>query len=149
GVDWEPEEYSPTRHWSEAPIPFMVARAKKPCDEVIRFLPDARGPVFLDCLHFSVATLATVGYGDVSPNHWVARASADCQIVLGVVLLVLVVRIFFSGWWGKFFSPTDVVFTASSFSISKVAIGAANVSPTAVFRPSLSVARDPDHVQVE
>jgi hypothetical protein len=45
--------------------------------------------------------LATVGYGDVSPNDWVAWAAADCPIVLGVILLVLVVGKFFSGWWDK------------------------------------------------
>jgi hypothetical protein len=101
GVDWEAGEHSSTRRWADPPIAFQVARAKAPRDEVIRFLPDARIPVFADCLHFSVVTVATVGYGDITPASWPARAAVDCQIILGMSLLVIVVGMFFSGWWEK------------------------------------------------
>jgi hypothetical protein len=45
---------------------------------------------FLDLVYFSVATLATVGYGDITPNSPEARALAMAEILAGVIWTVVV-----------------------------------------------------------
>jgi voltage-gated potassium channel Kch len=46
----------------------------------------------LDAVYFTTTTLATVGYGDISPSGQLARGLAMLQMVLDVVLLVLIVK---------------------------------------------------------
>jgi voltage-gated potassium channel len=43
---------------------------------------------FSDALYFSVITIATVGYGDITPGSALVRALASIQVVLGVLLLL-------------------------------------------------------------
>jgi voltage-gated potassium channel len=43
---------------------------------------------FSECLYFSIATLATVGYGDITPASDAARLLAALQVIIGVVLLL-------------------------------------------------------------
>ncbi len=50
----------------------------------------------LDALYFTVTTLATVGFGDITPTSDVARAVTTVQMVMGVVLLGVGVRLLVS-----------------------------------------------------
>lgn len=43
---------------------------------------------FSECLYFSVATLATVGYGDITPASDAARLLSAVQVIIGVLLLL-------------------------------------------------------------
>jgi hypothetical protein len=45
---------------------------------------------FLDSLYFSIATIATVGYGDISPIG-IGRLIASCEILFGMVFISLFV----------------------------------------------------------
>ena len=47
----------------------------------------------LDALYFTVTTLATVGFGDITPTSELTRAVTTVQMVLGVALLGAGVRI--------------------------------------------------------
>ena len=47
----------------------------------------------LDALYFTVTTLATVGFGDITPTSQLARGVTTVQMVLGVALLGAGVRI--------------------------------------------------------
>ncbi|HUV47402.1 MAG TPA: ion channel [Actinomycetes bacterium] len=60
--------------------------------------PDSYSEVMsrLDALYFTVTTLATVGYGDITPTSDVARAVTTVQMVMGVVLLGVGVRLLVS-----------------------------------------------------
>ncbi len=43
---------------------------------------------FADSLYFSVVTLSTVGYGDITPASQIVRVLVSIQIILGVLLLL-------------------------------------------------------------
>lgn len=47
----------------------------------------------LDALYFTVTTLATVGFGDITPTSELTRAVTTVQMVLGVALLGAGVRV--------------------------------------------------------
>lgn len=62
--------------------------------------PGDRGPslqwdqflaAVLDCVHFSVVTLSTVGYGDGYPVLWYSKLVVDIEILLGLGITVLAV----------------------------------------------------------
>ena len=50
----------------------------------------------VDCLHFSVVTLSTVGYGDVNPIRWYSKLAVDAQILMGLGVTVLTVGRYFA-----------------------------------------------------
>jgi voltage-gated potassium channel len=43
---------------------------------------------FVESLYFSVITMATVGYGDITPLSDLARLVAAVQVVVGILLLL-------------------------------------------------------------
>ncbi len=52
-------------------------------------LHGARGGIsFADALYFSIVTIATVGYGDITPDAPLVRGLAAIEVVLGVLLLL-------------------------------------------------------------
>ncbi len=63
------------------------------------FRESARLPSFLQCLHFSVVTMATVGYGDVNPNKWYSQLAVDIQILMGQILIVFALGCVLGKWW--------------------------------------------------
>ena len=52
--------------------------------------------VVADCLHFSIETLLTVGYGDIVPVTWYAKMAVDIQVLMGLGITVLAVGTHFS-----------------------------------------------------
>lgn|GEM_PF-695105 len=44
---------------------------------------------FLKCLHFSVITVSTVGYGNIFPESWLALILTAIQIVLGLYIVII------------------------------------------------------------
>lgn len=46
---------------------------------------------FADSLYFSVITITTLGYGDISPSHIVTRGTAVYEVITGVLVLVIAV----------------------------------------------------------
>jgi hypothetical protein len=50
----------------------------------------------IDCLHFSIATLSTVGFGDMYPTTWYSKLAVDVEILMGLGLTVLTVGRYFS-----------------------------------------------------
>jgi hypothetical protein len=51
----------------------------------------------LDCVHFSVVTLSTVGYGDTYPVLWYSKLVVDIEILMGLGITVLTVGRHFAG----------------------------------------------------
>lgn len=56
--------------------------------ELMLYAPGAGGPTFRECLHFSVVTFTTLGYGDLVPRPG-CRWLADVEAVLGAGLMAL------------------------------------------------------------
>jgi hypothetical protein len=64
-----------------------------------KFNAAERLPSLLQCLHFSVVTMATVGYGDVHPNQWYSQLAVDMQILIGQILVVFALGCVLGRWW--------------------------------------------------
>lgn len=64
--------------------------------------PEVRGDakagflLFGDCLYFSCVTISTVGYGDISPQHWYVRLAACTEAFLGIFIVGLGVGTYLS-----------------------------------------------------
>jgi inward rectifier potassium channel len=68
-------------------------------------IENARPGSFLDCFFFSVQTMATIGYGKMSPATTVANVLVSFEALFGLVGLALVTGLVFS----KFARPTAKV----------------------------------------
>jgi hypothetical protein len=56
---------------------------------------------FADCFHFSVVTMTTVGYGDMTPTRWYSRLLSDVQVLVGLGVVVVGVGRYFAGLTSK------------------------------------------------
>jgi hypothetical protein len=45
--------------------------------------------VLLDCQHLSIMTIATVGYGNISPSTWYSKLATNLEALTGTALLVV------------------------------------------------------------
>lgn len=71
-----------------------------PVTHIVEFLPEARISVLVGCFHFSVSTMTTLGYGDISPNFLSVKLVSDLQVLLGVILIVVSLGMAIGNWWG-------------------------------------------------
>ena len=85
----------------EPPTEWVAAAARHPESEVILFDPGARLEVLIACLHMSVATTTTLGYGDIAPNRPLVQLSTDLQVLSSVLLTVVGLGMLFGGWLSK------------------------------------------------
>ncbi len=102
GVDWqdnndahsarEADQFDPNR------LREVLKTAGRPAVDVIRFLPDARPTVLFDCLYFSIVTITTLGYGDITPRTASAKVLANLEVLMGVVLFAIALGMLFSKW---------------------------------------------------
>jgi Ion channel. len=81
-------------------VNIWAKQSEIPMRDLIFFRPDARLSVFGDCLHFSVISMATVGFGDIAPTKWYSKLACDIQVILGQILFVVALGMLFSGWSG-------------------------------------------------
>ena len=86
--------------------------AQSPMDQVVKFQP-RRFEIFADCLHFSVITMTTVGYGDITPRVWQAKLAADTQALSGVLLFVVALGMLFGNWWERSDEVSEGIGSAS------------------------------------
>ena len=66
-------------------------------EEVVRFKSSAVLGVTLDCLHLSVITITTVGYGNIAPSVWYSKLAANIEALTGTILFVVALGMLFSG----------------------------------------------------
>jgi hypothetical protein len=65
----------------------------------MQFQPENRLDVFLDCLHFSIMTITTVGYGDITPRQRIAKLASDAEVITGIVLFVVALGMVYGNWY--------------------------------------------------
>ena len=65
------------------------------------FKPELRGAALLDCMHFSIATMTTTGFGDIVPTRWYSKLAADMQIIAGMSMLIFALGMLFGNWWWR------------------------------------------------
>lgn len=70
-------------------------------EEVSRFRPSAVLWVTLDCLHLSVITITTVGYGNIAPSIWYSKLATDVEALTGTILFVVALGMLFSERTGQ------------------------------------------------
>ena len=66
-------------------------------DDVAGFRSSAVWGVLSDCLHLSVMTIATVGYGNISPNTWYSKLATNAEALTGTALLVVALALILGG----------------------------------------------------
>jgi hypothetical protein len=74
---------------------------RRPLDNVIQFIPEARLAIFGDCLHLSVITMTTVGYGDITPSQFGPRFATDVEAVCNTLLLIFGLGMIFGRWHAR------------------------------------------------
>ena len=79
-----------SREFQKDPQAYRVALARqRSFKDVAVFRPGALWAVLWDCQHLSVITITTVGYGNISPNAWYAKAATNLEALTGTALLVV------------------------------------------------------------
>lgn len=51
----------------------------------------------MEAFYFSGVTLATLGYGDITPVHWVSRLLAVCEVFVGILIIAVAVASYIGG----------------------------------------------------
>jgi hypothetical protein len=106
GLDWplSAREYPsglPPAIPTASPEQMRDTAGRRPLDNVIQFIPEARLAIFGDCLHLSVITMTTVGYGDITPSHFGPRFATDAEAVCNTLLLIFGLGMIFGRWHAR------------------------------------------------
>lgn len=59
-----------------------------PLDQILVFRTETVPSVLSDCLHLSILTITTVGYGNIAPTTWFSKLATEIQALMGTALLV-------------------------------------------------------------
>lgn len=78
-----------------------ISLAHKRLPKTIQFKSECFWDIFWDCIYFSVTTICTVGYGDISPTNAVSKKIVDAEALIGQVLLVVAIGRVFARSWEK------------------------------------------------
>ena len=51
--------------------------------------------IFVDCFHYSVVTITTLGFGDITPKAWYTKLITDLEVLLGVAIVSVAIGRYF------------------------------------------------------
>ena len=77
-------------------LSYKIRLSRTDFEEVVQYMPENSLKVYLDCIHFSITTITTTGYGDITPRTWFAKFIANVETIIGQVLTVLALGMFFT-----------------------------------------------------
>ncbi|MBK8735292.1 MAG: two pore domain potassium channel family protein [Saprospiraceae bacterium] len=66
--------------------------------EVCEYLPKNCKTVYIDCLYYSVICIATVGFGDISPNLWYTKLFTATEVLFGLTIFIFAIGFLFTKW---------------------------------------------------
>lgn len=72
--------------------------AQRSYADIVRFRMRAVPDALSDCLHLSVMTITTVGYGNIAPSRWYSKLATDIEALTGTALFVIALGMAFSQW---------------------------------------------------
>jgi voltage-gated potassium channel len=52
---------------------------------------------FLEAFYFGGVTLATLGYGDILPHHWLSRLLALYEVFTGILIIAVAIATYVGG----------------------------------------------------
>jgi hypothetical protein len=58
-----------------------------------QFKVEISGSIFLNMIYFSMVTIATVGYGDITPTSWISKLGVIFEICVGIWFLIMIIPI--------------------------------------------------------
>ncbi len=92
---------------NEVPLEVILKIAEKeiPWNFLIKFQRQKCGSIFCDCIYFSVITIATLGYGDISPNLWYVKLASIVEVICGFAIFVFAINFLFISWQN---SPSSI-----------------------------------------
>jgi len=93
GVDYPMNDIS---FLDEDILSYKIRLSREEFEKVVQYIPQNSLKVYLDCIHFSIATITTTGYGDITPRTWFSRLIANAETIIGQVLTVLALGMFFT-----------------------------------------------------
>lgn len=90
-------DYSSFDDFEKLPVDFIFEAVKYPQSQVIKYLPNNKLPMYFNCFYFSVSTITSVGYGDITPNSNIAKFLVCMEAIFGQLLLALGIASAYSG----------------------------------------------------
>jgi len=103
GVDWPVRvgtffDGLPPSIYNVSPEQMRKIAGARPIEDVVQFIPEASLAIFADCLHLSVTSMTTLGYGDITPRSAAARFATDTEAVCNTLLLIFGLGMIFGNW---------------------------------------------------
>jgi hypothetical protein len=65
---------------------------------VIEYIDENEKEVYGNCLYYSVICIATVGFGDISPNLWYTKFFTAVEILGGMTIFIFAIGFLFTRW---------------------------------------------------
>jgi len=75
-----------------------IANNKTEYSKAIEYQKQNVKDVYIDCLYFSVVCIATVGFGDITPNLPYSKLFTAFEIIIGLSIFVFAIGMLFSKW---------------------------------------------------
>jgi hypothetical protein len=79
------------------PVRKLIDAARLPITEVVTFNDGAKPRVYFDCLYFSIITITSTGFGDITPVNTVGKMFASLESIMGVLLVAIGIAVALGG----------------------------------------------------
>lgn len=71
------------------------------------YLRENSWKIYGDCLYYSVICIATVGFGDISPNLWYTKLFTGLEVIFGMTIFIFAIGFLFS----RFSNTNQYIYT--------------------------------------
>lgn len=75
----------------EPPLEKLVEASRWSVADIAYFKRVSRIPIFVDCLYFSIATITTLGFGDITPVSIISKLTTSLEVLAGLLLAVVAI----------------------------------------------------------
>ncbi len=109
GVDWPDLKKNEQRDITRSPHSpdEMIKNAKGSSEDAVKFQSSSKPAVMGNLLYFTVVTMTTLGYGDITPTAWYTKMFAALQVLSGYTLFYIALTMVIGNWWGDYSESDD------------------------------------------